>query len=360
MFQSTPPRGGRHPCEDCGAFAIMNVYVYGTQSSVSIIGLNYGVAEPDWSLSDMAWADSITFDANYNQTESVLVAADPIESGVDNAVWPWAQGQTAQFGTEGVHGPHPSTSPATDWFLKSASFSGDGPNSVVASQSARVDWSCREPSTNQIGVHAGAFTYIHLVNQPGLHDGSQLTRGVAFASLVSGTFDGGRCGFYSDQQAGSMHIHWGIDKSAFPGGRIVIQNWALDTGNNKWVNTVTGDVVSVGGLITAGSNGGGDPGPGPGPSPIIELTLFDGIVNMIVARTQYVVEWFPEQNHNVAMVAMITAAMTIPIRVAWVLTNNRFNMTIPLLSAIILIPSFIIKIIMVVWLRIKSLIPFAG
>ena len=157
-----------NPCEDCGAFAIMNVYVYGTQSSVSIIGLNYGVAEPDWSLSDMAWADSITFDANYNQTESVLVAADPIESGVDNAVWPWAQGQTAQFGTAGVHGAHPSTSPATDWFLKSASFSGDGPNSVVASQSARVDWSCREPSTNQIGVHAGAFTYIHLVNQPGL------------------------------------------------------------------------------------------------------------------------------------------------------------------------------------------------
>ena len=380
-----------NPCMDCGSFVITDVYQFGTRYYVSVAGVAYGADEEYWSvMEDAEWVGIISLNASYEVIEDGGIADFGEYGGASEVYYfPWAKGTQMDYGGLGVHGRGEFQDSgltdgnwaAVDWFSGDTSSdeysSGYAPNVIYGSQTAQIAYVCRKDTS--MGVLAGEFLYLHLVNDPNLGFGDTIERGKPFGSLLPDTFDDYPCG-HGVQDPYEWHVH--LLFNAGEDGIFQIEDWAIDInqggpspldsvyegrGDTKaalWVNVKTGAVVGpkygsadshtmtatwVGDpmavdpgnfTIPTGSDGstGVDTSAGtvdssgaPTGSYGGGANLFDALLGQAVRMRDAAVNRFPKAEEDQIASLMLSAA-AIPIKILYVLTKNQFDMTIPIIA----------------------------
>ena len=148
-----------------------------------------------------------------------------LEAATGNIYFPFAGGTSAMFGPRGVHEGATQNTYAVDFL--GWPQAGIMPDAVYAAQAGSVTWICRD--STQMSVRVGYFYYYHLVNDPGLREGSYFSLHQPIGRLVHGSFDDD-CG-WADQRWDAYHLHFVFGAS---GGEFGIENWKLDLSSSVW------------------------------------------------------------------------------------------------------------------------------
>lgn len=171
-------------------------------------------------------------------------------SSQENTVFPWQPGTAMFYGSPGVQ-DFGSTDAFGAWrtveFLSDGDLgAGHAPNSVLASQTATVNFICNDGIS--VAARIGNFFYAHLLENPEVFIGNMFLQGAEIGQLKSGAFSG-RCGV-ANQEETWFRLRWG-----FPEADLNIEGWTLDALTQDWSDG-SGTISPDGGWMTAGGSAG--------------------------------------------------------------------------------------------------------
>ena len=314
-----------------------------------------GVTTDTWTLADAVWVGIIAVDPQNNyqaalrgtpefdtMTDGILEGGGG-GSGQELPMFPLEPGKKFIYGTRGVHGG--STWTAID--LVSGYDLGDdfAPNSVYAAASGTITYVCRDDY--QVGVYTDDYMYLHLKDNAFLKPGSQLVRGMPFASMVEGSIPSSApCG-WAEQQPDHYHVHWGFkpqgDTFAVAGGWILDLNTGIFHNGSQSVSP--GQVITAPGVDDGSSVGTPDSG----------TSFWDPLVDLVIRMMQRILVHFPtRQGWMIGMYLLSAARMTV--RTFHVLLGGVFDLTIPVLVITTIGVVEIIRILMTVYFLVRKVL----
>lgn len=315
-------------------YAVTDLYHIGSIYMVSLAGLSSSADPDNWTITDALWLGTAAVADDYSTAAIEGTAAyDAMTQGVVYDDWggddstplfPWESGRMAYFGTRAVHdaGYGLDGWQAVDWVSGPSYGTNFYQNGIYASEDAQITYVCRDDTS--VAVRAGNFLYAHLADNSTLQQGYKLRKGVKFAELVPGSFND-KCG-WAAQQPDSYHIHWGFYAS---GGKLVIEDWTLDTASSTWSRG--NQTVHVGDAML--STGTSYPENGEEENGDYEAALdgshfWDSPINSIITFvTKKIIPRFPEgQSREIGKTYMNSAGVAI--RIFFVLLKSNFNLGI--------------------------------
>ncbi len=338
-----------NPAPDAAYYVITDV----TLKRVYLVSVA-GVTTDPWTLADAVWVGIIAVDPQNNyqaalrgtpefdtMTDGILEGGGG-GSGQELPMFPLEPGKKFIYGIRGVHG-------AGGWsaidLVSGYDLGSDfAPNAVYAAASGTITYVCRD--SYQVGVYTDDYMYLHLKDNAFLKPGSQLVRGMRFASMVEGSVPSSApCG-WAEQQPDHYHVHWGFK----PQGTTfaVAGGWILDLNTGVFHNGPQS--VSPGQVITApGLDDGAIGAPDSGTS------FWDPLVNFVIRMGQRILVHFPtRQGWLIGM--YLLSATRMAVRSFHVLLGGVFDLTIPVLVITTIGIIEIIRILMTVYFLIRKVL----
>lgn len=361
-----------NPAPEATFFAITDYTHIGNVVMVSVAALGSGNPTV-WTLYNAVWIGTLALSGGsgavegspeYQQiTDGVVFRSLPEivpddgpggDDGFDSTlpVLPFKGGTVVTFGPRGVHDAGYSLTgwKAVDLVSGSDLGSRYAPNEVYASEDAQISFVCRDSTS--VAIKAGNFLYAHLRDTSNLATGTQLYRGVKFATMVVGSFTDS-CG-WAQQQPNHWHLHWGFDGLS----TIDLVGWTLYPFSEKFVRG-SEEVAANGALMNYGT-----PGSDPGSSnPDIHMTganFWDGLVGgMLSFVKDNILPRFPQRT-DTDYGGVYTNAAGVVMRVFFIILASNFKLHV---FAFVVLAMFILeptRMAVKLYMTIKKGIPFVG
>lgn len=215
---------------------------------VSLVGLNLGSPDEDWSLEDgkaiwlgtvKLYPDGSVEQYSKNQHASggqLLFRPKLVDGGGSYVLFPWMANRAVIYGPRAIHGDGDyGTSGMFAVDLVSGSDLGRSaaPDQAYASDAGTIDYVCTDGDDTAVRTHNDTtddyFIYAHLVTNDNLAVDTDFARGALIGSLKHGTFSDD-CG-WAEQKDTHWHLHWMFTPA---NGAFQAEGCILTFSDKKW------------------------------------------------------------------------------------------------------------------------------
>lgn len=378
---ANPPAG-----EDGRVYTVTDQQATGTGSYIISL-VNVNAASPDyvWGLDSggFAWLGSLicsqspTWECEEYTLESVntamsesLIQAQSMGDYPGGVRLPWKSGYKAVYGISGVHGADSGWLPgsrAVD-FLGGDTMGDDiMPPFAYAADDGVVIFTCRGTNDTSILVDSGVsgtMLYAHLdKNDTTLQNGLEVHAGQPISGLTYGSFSGGPCGTWANQQPSQYHLHFAFMPTD---GYFLIGNCAL---NISTQNFLCGDVTY--GINSRIPNGGQAPpqtgtqtpcaGDGCVPPEIGGVHLWDSVVGVLTDVINYLCQHVLIAHTPTNLVLQMSRLIDQLGDVAMIIAASNLLNIVPAIGCYsIVLTMELFRLLIVAWRWFLRIVPTAG